>query len=70
MESAVVLQRTASVVAQTPLQAEPTESAAVQTTTVMNTRVHSVLATERIQAWRLTETAAAVLLVKVVPQGQ
>ena len=66
MEAVVASQRTASVV-------EPLESAVAQTvaaltmTAAMNTSNRLAWATAWIQAWTLTETAAAVLLVKVAP---
>ncbi len=66
MEAAVASQRTALVV-------EPLESAVAQTvaaltmTAVKNTLNRLAWATAWIQAWTLTETAAAVLLVKVAP---
>ena len=66
MESVVALQRTASV-------AEPMESTVAQTvaalmmTAAMNTSNCLAWATAWIQAWTLTETAVAVLLVKVAP---
>ena len=69
MESVVALQRTASV-------AEPMESTVAQTvaaltmTAVKNTLNRLAWAAAWIQAWTLTETAAAVLLVKVAPLAQ
>ena len=66
MESAVVPRKMA-------LAAEPMESAVAQTvaaltmTAVKNTSNRLAWAAAWIQAWTLTETAAAVLLVKVAP---
>ena len=66
MELAVVPRKTASA-------AEPMESAVVQTvaapmtTTVKNTSNRLALAVVWIQAWRMTETVAAVRHVRVAP---
>jgi hypothetical protein len=68
-ESAAELQMTATAVVLTASQAEPMESAAVRTTTAMNTRVRSVSATERIQAWTMTEIAAAEAIAPLVQRA-
>ena len=66
MESAVASQRTASL--GVPLESVVAQTVAVLTmTAVKNTSNRLAWATAWIQAWTLTETAAAVLLVKVAP---
>ena len=57
-ESVEAWRKMAAEVAQTASQAEPLESAEAWKTTVMNTIVRSASATERTQAWTMTEIAS------------